>query len=80
MGAPAGSPPDTPEMGLAELEVAFDRAIKQNHIWMAFQPIVHAKQHALFGYEALMRSRDPQLTHVGLILDAADRLERTTQL
>ena len=67
-------------MELKELEVAFDRAINEGHIWMAFQPIVQAKEHAIFGYEALMRSRDPQLTHVGLILDAAERLERTTQL
>jgi EAL domain-containing protein (putative c-di-GMP-specific phosphodiesterase class I) len=80
MGAPGGSSPEEPELGLEELEVAFDRAITQNHIWMAFQPIVHAQQHAIFGYEALLRSRDHQLKHVGLILDAAERLERTTQL
>lgn len=81
MGAPGGATPDKPELSLEELEVAFDRAITQNHIWMAFQPIVHANaEHTLFGYEALLRSRDPQLVHVGLILDAAERLERTTQL
>ncbi|MBE7454052.1 MAG: EAL domain-containing protein [Kofleriaceae bacterium] len=65
---------------LARLERAFDRAVTGGAIWMAFQPIVHASQRALFGYEALMRSRDPDLPHVGALLDAAERLERTTQL
>jgi EAL domain-containing protein (putative c-di-GMP-specific phosphodiesterase class I) len=66
---------------LAQLELAFDRAVAQGHIWMAFQPIVQAvRPKEIFGYEALMRSRDPELKHVGLLLDAAERLERTTQL
>lgn len=66
---------------LARLEVAFDRAVADGHIWMAFQPIVlAARPKEIFGYEALMRSRDPELKHVGLLLDAAERLERTTQL
>ncbi len=66
---------------LARLEVAFDRAVAAGHIWMAFQPIVlAARPKEIFGYEALMRSRDPDLKHVGLLLDAAERLERTTQL
>jgi EAL domain-containing protein (putative c-di-GMP-specific phosphodiesterase class I) len=81
MGDTAGPEPDSDRVGeLAQLEVAFDRAVTTGAIWMAFQPIVHASQHAIFGYEALMRSRDPDLPHVGAILDAAERLERTTQL
>lgn len=43
---------------------------------MAFQPIVHAKNGALFGYEALMRSSEPTLPHPGAVLDAAERLGR----
>jgi EAL domain-containing protein (putative c-di-GMP-specific phosphodiesterase class I) len=64
--------------GLAELEVAFVRAL--GSMWMAFQPIVVAGTRQRFGYEALLRSSDKTLPHVGAILDAAERLERTAQL
>jgi EAL domain-containing protein (putative c-di-GMP-specific phosphodiesterase class I) len=63
---------------LAHLEAQFDRALPQ--CWMAFQPIVAASGSRRFGYEALLRCTDPELSHVGLLLDAAERLERTTQL
>jgi EAL domain-containing protein (putative c-di-GMP-specific phosphodiesterase class I) len=63
---------------LAHLEAVFDRALPQ--VWMAFQPIVVAGGARLFGYEALLRCRDPELSHVGVLLDAAERLERTIQL
>jgi len=63
---------------LARLETAFDRAL--DRLWMAFQPIVAADSNSLLGYEALLRSHDPDLPHVGAFLDAAERLERTTQL
>jgi EAL domain-containing protein (putative c-di-GMP-specific phosphodiesterase class I) len=43
---------------------------------MHFQPIVHARNRARFGYEALMRASDRALPHPGAILDAAERLER----
>ncbi len=43
---------------------------------MHFQPIVHAKTRARFGYEALLRSTDKSLPHPGAILDAAERLEK----
>ncbi|MBK9031783.1 MAG: EAL domain-containing protein [Myxococcales bacterium] len=76
MGDP--SPTAEAELGLVDLEVAFTRAL--GTMWMAFQPIVVASTHQRFGYEALMRSRDPQLPHVGALLDAAERLERTSQL
>ncbi len=69
---------DEPSLGLVELETAFDRAL--GTMWMAFQPIVVAANRQRFGYEALMRSRDPQLPHVGALLDAAERLERTALL
>jgi len=64
--------------GLARLEAQFDRALPQ--VWMAFQPIVAATGARRFGYEALLRCRDADLSHVGALLDAAERLERTTQL
>ena len=82
MGDPSSNAQDAGLVDeLARLEAAFDRAVAQGHIWMAFQPIVLAvRPKEVFGYEALMRSNDPELKHVGLLLDAAERLERTTQL
>lgn len=60
------------------LEASFDRAL--DGLWMAFQPIVSARDGALFGYEALLRSSEQTLPHVGAILDAAERLGRTDEL
>lgn len=63
---------------LAQLEARFLRAL--DSVWMAFQPIVTAADRTVFGYEALMRCRDAELPHAGVLLDAAERLERTYQL
>jgi len=70
---------DTPLtiVDLAELEVRFDRCMAG--LQMHFQPIVH-RDRTRFGYEALLRSSDRSLPHPGAILDAADRLERTSRL
>jgi EAL domain-containing protein (putative c-di-GMP-specific phosphodiesterase class I) len=68
----------TPTLGLIDLEAAFERAVTS--VWMAYQPIVHASSRQRFGYEALLRCKDPQLPHVGALLDAAERLERTAVL
>ncbi|MGH7297737.1 MAG: EAL domain-containing protein, partial [Polyangiaceae bacterium] len=62
----------------AGLEAAFDRAMAS--MWMAFQPIVHARGHGLYAYEALMRAKDPALPHPGAILEAAERLDRLPAL
>lgn len=62
----------------AGLQAGLDRAL--DSMWMAFQPIVHAGVHHLFGYEALMRSSEPSLPHPGAILGAAERLERLPDL
>ena len=51
-----------------------------NTLWMAYQPIVSWSRRAVFGYEALLRSREPSLPHPGAILDAAERLERLSDL
>ena len=75
--SPLGEGRGTPEE-LAHLEKIFDRAM--GTVWMAFQPIVTAADRTLFGYEALMRCKDKDLPHVGVLLDAAERLERTSQL
>ena len=62
----------------AGLEASLERAL--DTLWMAYQPIVRASDQALFGYEALLRSREPTLPHPGAILDAAERLNRLHEL
>jgi EAL domain-containing protein (putative c-di-GMP-specific phosphodiesterase class I)/FixJ family two-component response regulator len=62
----------------AGLQASFEKTLET--MWMAFQPIVDAPSKRIFGYEALMRSREPSLPHPGAILAAADRLERTQDL
>lgn len=61
----------------ASLELAFDRALKT--LWMAYQPIVD-RDGNLYGFEALMRTREPTLPHPGAVLDAAERLGRLQEL
>jgi EAL domain-containing protein (putative c-di-GMP-specific phosphodiesterase class I) len=58
----------------AGLTANFDRAIA--NMWMAFQPIVDAKEKVIFGYEALLRSNETSLPHPASILTAAERLDR----
>ncbi len=68
-------------LGVADrvgLEASFDRALET--MWMAYQPIVSAKDRTLFGYEALLRSSEKSLPHPGAILDAAERLGRLPDL
>jgi EAL domain-containing protein (putative c-di-GMP-specific phosphodiesterase class I) len=63
---------------LRELEDKLQRCLAT--LTPHFQPIVHASTRARFGYEALLRSTDKALPNPGAILDAAERLERTTIL
>jgi EAL domain-containing protein (putative c-di-GMP-specific phosphodiesterase class I) len=60
------------------LQTGFDKALAT--MWMAFQPIVDAKQRRIFGYEALLRSTEPSLPHPGAVLSAAERLNRLPAL
>jgi EAL domain-containing protein (putative c-di-GMP-specific phosphodiesterase class I) len=62
---------------LAGLQLGFDRALES--MWMAFQPIVRTDGR-LFGYEALMRAKEPSLPHPGAILAAAERLGRVAEV
>ena len=62
--AAAGAPED--------LSVVFDRAVE--HLWMAFQPILREGSATPYGYEALMRSREPTLPTPGAVLGAAEKL------
>jgi EAL domain-containing protein (putative c-di-GMP-specific phosphodiesterase class I)/CheY-like chemotaxis protein len=60
------------------LDRSFDRALET--MWMAFQPIISAQDRGLFGYEALMRTKEPSLPHPGAVLDAAEKLNRMSEL
>jgi len=62
----------------AALSAGFDRALAS--LWMAYQPIVDARDKTLFGYEALVRTSEPSIPHPGALLDAAERLERLDEL
>jgi EAL domain-containing protein (putative c-di-GMP-specific phosphodiesterase class I) len=62
----------------AGLAASFDRALQT--MWMAFQPIVDAKLKVVFGYEALLRSKEASLPHPGAMLSAAERLDRIFDL
>jgi EAL domain-containing protein (putative c-di-GMP-specific phosphodiesterase class I) len=62
----------------AGLVTSFGSAL--DSMWMAYQPIVSWSRQEVFGYEALLRSREPSLPHPGAILDAAERLGRLHDL
>lgn len=58
----------------AGLEVSFERALET--LWIAYQPIVDARNRRVFGHEALLRSSEPSLPHPGAVIDATLRLEQ----
>jgi EAL domain-containing protein (putative c-di-GMP-specific phosphodiesterase class I)/CheY-like chemotaxis protein len=62
----------------AGLEVMFSRAV--DTLWMAYQPLVRARDQTLFGYEALLRTEESGLPNPGAVLDAAERLGRLPEL
>jgi EAL domain-containing protein (putative c-di-GMP-specific phosphodiesterase class I) len=64
--------------GRAGFEARYVQALST--LWMAYQPIVRPGDRAVFGYEALMRTRDPVLPDPGSLLDAAERLGRVQDL
>ncbi len=63
---------------LAGDQVRFDRALSS--LWMAAQPIVRTFDGRVHGYELLMRSEEPALPHPGAVLQAAERLDRLSDL
>lgn len=67
-----------PDEQLASMEAKFAECLSTLN--MHYQPIVHTVGRRRFGYEALLRSKSRALPHPGAILDAAERLERITQL
>ncbi|MFZ5889555.1 MAG: EAL domain-containing protein [Myxococcota bacterium] len=60
------------------LELSFESALAS--VWVAFQPIVSVSRRTIFGYEALLRTRDAALPTPVTLLDAAERLGRLRQL
>lgn len=63
-----------PAEDLSALSESLDRTLET--LWVAFQPIIRADKGAVYGQEALMRSRHAALPHPGAILDAAEKLGR----
>ncbi len=59
---------------VVSLQLAFDVALE--NMWIAYQPIVHAEDGSVYGYEALMRSNSRVLPNPGAILSAAEQLGR----
>ncbi len=62
----------------AGLEASFDAALSS--LWMAFQPILRASDASVFGYEALLRTKEPSLSRPDLVVDAAERLAALPRL
>lgn len=63
---------------LDDLGGRFERALER--LWVAYQPIISWSSQSVFGYEALVRSSDPDLSTPGKLLDAAERLGRVQEL
>src|SRR6188768_517638 len=58
----------------AGISATLERALRS--LWVAYQPIVHAKDGAPFAHEALMRSDEPDLPNPLAVLKAAERVDR----
>jgi EAL domain-containing protein (putative c-di-GMP-specific phosphodiesterase class I)/CheY-like chemotaxis protein len=61
-----------PSHSRAPLESSFFKAL--DSLWMAYHPILRASDGHIYGYEALLRSKEASLPHPGAVLDAAERL------
>jgi EAL domain-containing protein (putative c-di-GMP-specific phosphodiesterase class I) len=64
----------------AQLEARrrFDEAL--DSLWIAFQPVVRGEHSEVFAYEALVRSRHPELRMPGELFAAAETLGRAEEL
>ena len=62
----------------ASADACFTRALET--LWMAFQPIVDYRNKRLFGFEALVRTKEPTIPHPGALFDVAERLGRLQEL
>lgn len=62
----------------SELGVTFDSALEQ--LYMVFHPVVVWPGRQIYGYEALMRTKERALGNPQLLLEAAERLGRLNDL
>lgn len=81
----AGSPAEPPAAALArEADRDANELLRYgrtlDRLYMAWQPLFHAHDGALFGYEALVRSDEPTTPSAWHVLDLADRLGREAEL
>ena len=60
------------------MQQSFELAL--DSLWMAFQPLVRAKDGSVFGYEALLRSGESALPGPADVLSAAERLGEMPRL
>jgi EAL domain-containing protein (putative c-di-GMP-specific phosphodiesterase class I) len=63
---------------IEELNRTFERALEQ--LYMVFHPVVVWPGREVFGYEALMRTKEKALGNPQLLLDAAQKLGRLNDL
>jgi EAL domain-containing protein (putative c-di-GMP-specific phosphodiesterase class I) len=62
----------------AGLEAALGRAL--DTLWIAYQPIVRPRRREVFGYEVLLRTREPAFPEAQDVVAAAERLGRMPEL
>ncbi len=56
----------------------FDRALEQ--LYLVYQPIVSWRSRSIYGFEALVRSKEASLPHPGALFGAAEKLGRVEEL
>jgi EAL domain-containing protein (putative c-di-GMP-specific phosphodiesterase class I) len=66
------------EASRIELSGQLDSAISS--LWVAYQPIVSAHDGRIVAYEALLRSREPELPHPVAVFEACERLGRVHEV
>jgi EAL domain-containing protein (putative c-di-GMP-specific phosphodiesterase class I)/ActR/RegA family two-component response regulator len=69
---------DRPAGDRAGLEAVFARAL--GGLFMAYQPIVRTLDGSVFGWEALLRTKEPAVTNPLAFLETAERLGRVGEL
>ncbi len=69
---------EAPRSMNAGLGKALDRALAS--MTVAFQPIVDVSQRSIYGYEALLRSSEPELPNPPAVIAAAEQLGRTGEV
>lgn len=62
----------------AGIDAMLERALRS--LWMAYQPVLGAADGKIFGYEALLRSREPMLLLPKAVLKAAEKVRRVHEV